>query len=115
MDRSRGSVLILALWAVSILTVFTVTLGFQALQKSALLARLETLSGLYPVALSGIEAGRGLIKQTDDTENLETRLDAWFSKPAAFLNKSVGNGFFTVSYSTIDEAKKVHEIYGLVD
>ncbi len=114
--NARGSILILALWSVAILTVFVVSLGSGALQKSSLLARLVALDTLYSVAYSGVEKARGLLKNPDETKNLETRFDDWFNRPSLFRHVTTGTGYFSVSYPAVDpKSNETEEVYGLID
>jgi general secretion pathway protein K len=74
--QARGSMLVLALWALSLLTVFSISLGFSVRQKASLLNRLATLDALYPVAYSGVELAKSLVK-ADDNVDVDLRGDTW--------------------------------------
>ena len=76
--RTRGSILVLALWALSVLTFFALSLGFGVRQKAALLSRLTTLDALYPIAYSGVENAKSLLRSDADTD-VDLLTDPWAS------------------------------------
>lgn len=109
MRNSRGSVLILVLWALSLLTVFTVSLSYSARQKASLLNRIETESALRDIAYSGVERARGILRMVEVVPTISTLNDAWAKNPAAFTNVGVGNGSYTVGkHGLLDEESKLN-------
>lgn len=115
--KSRGSILILALWSLSLLTAFTVSLGYGVRQKAALFERLDSLNFLYPAAYSGVEAARGLVKVDDATPNTDGLMDDWATNKSLFEKIGLGDrGYCTVSYAEkkVGFDKSV-TIYGLSD
>jgi general secretion pathway protein K len=76
--RQAGSMLVVALWALSLLGVFSISLGFGVRQKAALLSRLSTLDAVYPIAYSGVELAKGLVK-SDDNFDVDLLGDPWAS------------------------------------
>lgn len=115
--KSRGSILILALWSLSLLSIFTISIGFGARQKATLLQRLDALNTLYPLAYSGIEKAKGLLlTKADSTPQLDTLFDEVFANPDLFKEMKLGNGAFSVVYESVDRKKGTPiEIYGVVD
>ncbi len=113
--QSRGSILILVLWCVSLLALFATTLSFGARQKATLLHRLETFQGLYVTAYSGVEKARALLKVEDINPDFDTLGEEWANSPALFNQVPVGDGAFSVAYPSDDETKKGALVYGLID
>ena len=113
----RGSILILSLWALMLLTAFTVSLGYGVRQKAALFERLDTLSALYPAAYSGVEAARGLMKLDDLVPLTDCFNDSWAQSISSFKEVKVGDkATFTVSYQKLNtEDKQPLTIYGMTD
>ncbi len=106
----RGSVLVLAMWALMLLTMFSISISYSVQRRAALLSRLQTLDALYPLAYSGIEVSKSLI--ADDTEKtIDTFTDTWalFSPSGAGKLK---NGSFVIGdgrrNGLVDEESKLN-------
>ena len=107
----------MALWSLSLLAAFTVSLGYGVRQKAALFDRLDTMSFLYPEARSGIEAARGLMKAQDTTPLTDGLMDDWAQNKALFREVTLGErGYFSVSYPVLKSGESAPVVYyGLVD
>lgn len=104
----RGSMLVVALWAVSLLGVFSISLGFGVRQRAALLGRLTTLDALYPIAYSGVELARSLVK-SDTNSDVDLLGDPWAS--GAGVARLSGGHFSLVPDGpspVVDEERKVN-------
>ncbi len=105
----RGSILVLALWALLTLSIFSLSLSFGVRQRAALLNRLTTLDALYPIAYSGVENGKSLVKSDTDLK-VDTLTDFWAT--STLKNVSVANGHFTLGGvkhpGLIDEERKIN-------
>jgi len=106
---SRGSILVLALWALMMLSIFSLSLSFGVRQRAALLDRLSTLDALYPIAYSGVENAKSLLKSDADTR-VDTLTDAWAGpsvKTVPMANGSfiLGNG---KQPGLVDEERKIN-------
>lgn len=101
MTGRRGSVLILALWSLSLLTVFAVSLGVTARQKASLLDRIRTQSELESAALAGIAKASGLLKRLAVTDaGYDNVLSDWSAKTSYFKDIPCGRAFCTVRSGT---------------
>lgn len=82
-----------------------------------MLDRIDTYDALYPIAYSGIEAARGVMKVQDPSVNMNTLSDAWAQNKAQFKDVALGDkGYFSVSYQLpAAEMREATIVYGLVD
>lgn len=111
----KGSILITALWAVALLTVFAVILGAQTRYKTALVARLEDADRLRYVAEAGVKKAAALVKEEKDNI-YNSMMDPWSDDPQALRNVATDIGKFTVSYDYYyDRSRPPQTRYGLVD
>ncbi len=114
--RSRGSVLVLVLWVVSLLTAFTVSLGYGARQKATLANRISVFSQLHSAALSGVEKMRGVLKRENWSEGTDTRMEPWANNEGYFKEIAGGEAVATVYYTAHDaERPKPIMRYGALD
>jgi len=111
----RGSLLILALWSLSLFAVFAVSIGYSARARASLLARLETADRLLTIGACGIERARDAVLE-DLTPDLDTLTDSW-TGGTFFRSISAGDGFFTVFYEVPDPKGKTPAAvrYGALD
>jgi general secretion pathway protein K len=109
--RNKGSILILALWSIALLTTFSISLGFSARQKATLIQRLETAQTLHEIACSGVEQARSvLVGMSRADHEYDTLNSGWNSQPGVFEEVNVAQkGSFSVFY----ESQGTH--YGLMD
>ena len=116
---SQGSILILAVWVLSVLGIFSLSIGYQVRQKVALAQRLDLRNLLYGIAEVGIYRGLILVKEPDPSPNLAWLGDPWSSNEKEFKDISIGEGSYSVAYE-YDDAKNSSESirktrYGLQD
>ena len=119
----RGSILIISLWSLCLLTTFAVTLGYGVRQKIILVLRLEERDKLRFIAEAGIkkaivELGKGLggLKEAEGEKTYNSLNDSWSSNAGAFREIKVGDGTFTISYNYLNKETGLPETrYGLVD
>ncbi|OIO37158.1 MAG: hypothetical protein AUJ72_05070 [Candidatus Omnitrophica bacterium CG1_02_46_14] len=106
----------MSLWCLSLLTAFSVSLGYAVRQKAALIDRLDTFDTLIPMAYSGIEIARGLVKGEDFSPTYDCLNDPW-SKDPAFKEVPLGDGgSCSVSYQISKaDTKEMITLYGLTD
>lgn len=98
MKHSRGSVLILVLWTLSLFAVYAVSLGAGARTRASLLGRTQLLASLETIAYSGIERAKAAVIN-DPTTDLDTLTDDWANSPPQFYDIAVGDGHFRVGWS----------------
>ncbi len=120
-SHSQGTVLILALWALGLLSVFIVGIGAHLRQKMDVVARLESREELYWLAKSGVEKSVFVFMQAHRLQE-EGPLPAswrrlrWLNNPGAFRPGRMGKGFFEVKYEYFDDGEEgSRTLYGFID
>ena len=110
----QGSILILALWSLGLLTVFALSIGMRVQQKIVLVSRIERRTQVYDAAEAGIRQAIAFLKsQTADPKAiLKTVL---FNSPAFFKEIKLGKAVWDVSYMSYDGEDYSQRIYGIVD
>jgi general secretion pathway protein K len=115
----RGSILILALWALSFLSVFVFLVAFQVRTKILVLSRLDKTSQLKWLAEAGVRKAKAVFDSNPaikDAPFVPQQEETWFNNAGQFENIALGNGFFEVSYDTYDNFPKPSSRgYGLTD
>jgi type II secretory pathway component PulK len=111
----KGSILIIALWSLCLLSVFAVILNYQVRQKLTLVNRLNQRDSLRFIAEAGAE--KGILELKNDSDRTYYSLgDSWSNNPSAFKDISVGDGQVSVIYNYFDEKSGLLETgYGCVD
>ena len=109
--QQSGTILILALWSLGLLTIFALTLGGMVRQKIALFSRLEERNKLHLLAEAGIKKAIVILNQ-DLTSNKMNRCN----KEKDFGAIQLDNGVCEVSYE-YNDGKIFHpqKCYGIVD
>lgn len=112
---STGSILIIALWSLCLLTIFAVYLGYAVRQKIVLLERLDSRGNLHFIAEAGV--GRAITElKREESSDSDALKENWSNNPAVFRDVPVGYGRFSVCYNYLDYQTGLEEIrYGLVD
>ena len=107
---SRASILIIALWSVSLLTTLAVILGFEVRQKLVLVKRLDERDSGRLIAEAGVKKAIAELA-LEPTEKFDSLNQRWSNNLNAFQEIQVGKGRFSVSYETgFGEAR-----FGLTD
>ncbi|OGX45725.1 MAG: hypothetical protein A2216_03390, partial [Omnitrophica WOR_2 bacterium RIFOXYA2_FULL_45_12] len=114
-SKIKGSILLLALWSLSLLTVFSVTLGYGLRQKLSLVKRIDERDRLSLIAEAGVKKALAeLIRQ--ETEGCNSLKDPVSNDPALFKDVHLEGGSFSVSYNFMNEPEDALETrYGLSD
>ncbi len=112
---TKASILLLALWSLSLLTVFSVILGYGLRQKLSLVKRIDERERLRLIAEAGVrKALAELIRQ--ETEGCNSLKDPVSNDPALFKDVYLEGGSFSVSYNFMNEPGGALETrYGLSD
>lgn len=99
--KNRASVLVVALWAISLLTVFAVILNAKVKQELAFVSRLETKEKLRFVAESGVKKAIVQIKGADCFNSPSDSLNnAWLNNEALFKERRIGEAIVNVCYES---------------
>jgi general secretion pathway protein K len=97
------------MWALMILTLFSISISYSVQRRVALLSRLQTLDALYPVAYSGVEFCKSLIVD-DSQKDIDTFSDSW-ANVSASRSSQLKNGSFVIGdgrrSGMVDEESKV--------
>ncbi|MFC1709581.1 general secretion pathway protein GspK [Candidatus Omnitrophota bacterium] len=113
-DNRQGSILIIALWSLCLLTTFVVYSGLIVRQKLNLVGRLNTREGLFFMGESGVNTGILELRKKDTSDSYYALNENWSNSPGAFKNVALSSGSFTISYSYVEEGTKKLR-YGLMD
>lgn len=111
----KGSILVITLWTLCLLTVLTVYLGAGIRQKFIFVNRFEELSSLHFIAEAGVK--KAIVEVTKDPDKGYGSLkDSWSNNPGVFKDIKIDNGSFSIYYDYMDELSGLRKIgYGLVD
>lgn len=110
----RGSILIIALWALFLLTTFAIRIGLIVRQKITLAKRLDTRDKLLLIAEAGIKTAIMELRIDDVLPEADVFYEAWGNHMESFKDVAVGDGYFRVGYDdSEDGAKETH--FGVMD
>ena len=111
----RGSILMIALWSLCLLSVFAVVLGYGVRQRVTLSKRLDERSRLRLIAEAGVKKAIAELK-SEEMKSYDCLSDPWSNNIAAFKDVKLGDGKFIVAYNSIDWKRLAPEIrYGATD
>ncbi|OGW74890.1 MAG: hypothetical protein A2Z72_06285 [Omnitrophica bacterium RBG_13_46_9] len=111
---AQGSILIIALWSISLLSVFALISGSQVRYMMTLVKRLDERTQLRFIAEAGVRLAIAELKTEE--KNYHAMTDMWSNNPQAFKDTSAGEGTFSICYDYVyDRSKKPELKYGLVD
>lgn len=114
--NQKGSILILALWAVSLLAVMAVSIGAGVRQKLTLVNRLEQADEAHALAAAGVEKARSVLRVQDLTETYDKLTEDWASSKGFFKEVPLANGTFSVTRTFVnDKTGEKGTAYGLTD
>ena len=113
--NKKGSVLVLVLWALALLTVFAAILGYGVRQKLSITSRLDDRSALRFIGEAGVKRALSRIKKMSEGKTSYS-LNNGGSDSALFMSGRVGSGSFSV-YHDYRETSDVDKrrIYGFTD
>lgn len=111
----KGSILIIALWSLCLLSMFAVILGYQTRQKIVMVKRLDEREKLRFIADSGIK--RAIVELVKSEEKTYDALNDWWSNnTSAFKDIGIGDGIANICYNYVDEKLCTLETrFGLID
>ncbi len=117
--KNGGSILVMALWSLSVLTLFALTLGTIARQKITLVARIDDRDKLHFITESGVNMALVLLKEEIAASGaLYSAASKIFrhNNPGQFKGISLNGGWCDVSYDQLDERiSDPQKRYGVVD
>lgn len=120
MKSRNGSILILTLWTLSLLTIFAIGLGYNISGQLRLADHLQDRLKMCYLAKAGIE--RGIIELAkDETPGYDSLNEAWSNSEEFFKEVPLGDGYVTVSFRMMSkdeeegEENGVTTFYGIMD
>lgn len=113
--NKKGSVLVLALWALTLLTVFSSLLAYGVRQKLSVVYRLDDRSSLRYIAEAGVKRAMARVKEITG-EKASYAVKDGGNDPEIFDSVTVGKGFFSV-YRDVQpgKGKDKTRFYGFSD
>ncbi|MFH0731466.1 MAG: hypothetical protein V2A72_00905 [Candidatus Omnitrophota bacterium] len=119
--KKTASILLVTLWALSLLSAFALILGYQVRQRTTLVYRLNDKAKLRAIAEAGVKYAHSKIRADRNSEGAEAasydclRSD-WSDNAAQFKNVRLGDGTFSISYNYVDKkTRSIKTRYGLID
>jgi len=113
-QQRRGSIIIIALWSLLLLTTFAVQLGIIVRQKITLVHRLDDRDKRYAIAAAGVKYAISQLRKEDALFAADFLDEYWSDSRDLFENKRVGKGSFTISFDHHD-GENSRVFYGLQD
>jgi type II secretory pathway component PulK len=113
-SETKGSVLIIALWALFLLTTFALHLGAIIRQKITLATRLDARDKLFFIAEAGVKTAVAEVRKEDELAGADCLYESWGNSPVHFREIPVDKGDFTVGYRYLEEGA-LKERYGMMD
>lgn len=117
----KGSILIVCFFALVLLTMFTITVGYTLRQKIQVLARLDARQKLRLIGEAGVQrAIYELLQCRQHSSSYDALSQSWSRNEPAFKEVEVGDGRFSVCYPAEPSGQQYglskEEIrYGLID
>ncbi|MFH1062064.1 MAG: hypothetical protein V1747_04170 [Candidatus Omnitrophota bacterium] len=117
----KGSVLVLVLWALGLLTVFAVYLGVGVRARIDFLDRMETRSKTYNIAEAGIKQAISEIGNFEKKRSYLALKDKCLNNMKKFFLASLDAGEFTVGYEyraddfSLGQGSEQKTMYGACD
>ena len=114
-QTKAGSILLLALWCLCILSTFAVILGYNVRSKISLIRRLEERDKCFFYALAGVKRASAYLK-AEPLKDIYTLVDSYADMSGIFKDVSVDDGNFSivapystgVRYGFIDEESRIN-------
>ena len=123
MKKEKGSILILVLWTLGLLSVFALYLGIGIRQRLDFLKRIETRNKLYLIAEAGVKKAVTQLGNFENENMVISLNNEFINNRNIFFQSPIGDGNFTVGYPykkgdlSKDENQGDSEgmIYGIAD
>lgn len=104
-----------ALWALTILSMFAVTAGYQVRQRITLADRIDMRNWLHGIAEGGVDQAIAELKKIDPTDGYDPMSD-WAFNPTLFKHvPAPGGGAFAVFYQALSRDGTVEIKFGPQD
>jgi general secretion pathway protein K len=116
-NKKRGSILVLALWTVVLLSVFAVQMGLRIRQRATLLSRIESRNKLRAISEAAVKKAISTLRQDlNRNQGLYSAYGKFYrhNHPDKFSLIDLGVGKAQVFYSIMERGRE-QKVYGLVD
>ena len=108
----RGSILIITLWILAILSLLAISFAHHTAVGIKLTEyHISSLKNLY-ICKAGIKRACYELNKDKEYDSLN---GSWSNNPEAFKNAGVGDGAFTVSYQIEKDVDEINTVYGMID
>ncbi|MBI5778582.1 MAG: general secretion pathway protein GspK [Planctomycetes bacterium] len=94
----NGSILIIVLWIIIILTILAVSISAVASAQVFFTRQYRRQAAEYFIARAGIAQCVAELNRDKEANTYDALNEGWSNNPELFNEKQVGNGFLTVSY-----------------
>lgn len=107
----RGSLLILVMWVLMIVSVFAVSVGYAVRQKLQAVGRIESREQLRLLADAGVQKALAVLRSNGNgSESADCLNDPWSLNEKDFKDISLPQGVVSVSYEASGKT-----FYGMID
>jgi len=123
-NMKQGSVLIIVLWIIIILTILAVSISVVASSQVFFTRQYRRQITEYFIARAGIALCLAELNRDKEANTYDALKEEWSNKTELFNERPVGNGFLTVSYeysnylttfSSEGESVVTNTFYGMID
>jgi general secretion pathway protein K len=114
-DNRRGSILVMTVWVIFILTIFVMTLADIVGERIFFSQGYKERAQAYLAAFVGIDAAIAEIAKDTQASNYDTLKESWSNNAERFNSRPVADAFYTVSHSIAGESGDGQIFYGMTD
>lgn len=121
MKSSRGSILILTIWMIALLSFFTLAVGYAVRQKLKVVENIENRNELRLAAEAGVKAAMAVLDRKDESTPIffDALNQDWSRNPAELEKGALGKAFYSVRKGPVIETETVEmpetDMFGVVD
>lgn len=114
-NSHKGSILIITLWSLCLLSIFAILIGYQTRQKIMVVERIDERARLRLISEAGVKTA--IFELSKEQEKTYDALnDYWSSNAGVFKNFRIGDAVFNICYNYTDETTGEQGTrFGLVD
>ena len=116
-NNRQGSVLVMTVWVIFILTIFVMTLADIVAERIFFAQGYRERAQAYLAAFVGIDTAIAEIEKDTQALNYDTLKESWSNNAEEFNNQPAADAFYTVSYTAVggsgEEASRI--FYGMID
>jgi len=120
----NGSVLIIVLWVIIILTILAVSISVVASSQVFLAKRYRNQAAAYFIARAGMALCLAELNRDKEANTYDALNEEWSNKAELFNDRPVGSGFLSLAYEYSNQLKTVssegesavtNTFYGMID